>query len=182
MRRTPLRMYALILLAMLLFGCSFGGDKTNTLKDHKKLSDVAEAVDEAFAEKYGEGAGAVAMGAQMQKEDVYSAFGLSAEDFTDYVGRWSLSMTNSDRLVGVRCKQGRADAGAQALEDYRKTLEAQYELYPVCGSYDRARAGQVYRKGDYVFLLVLGVAGAEGGYDFASDLQTAVDVIDRMFY
>ncbi len=183
MKRKTLLAAVTVLTALLLFGCSLNQNKENTIKDNKKLAVVIDHVNTVFNEKYGAtGTGAVTMPVMMEKTDFYSTFALKREDFSDYYGLSSISMTNSDRLVSVRCKEGRTEAVSGAFEKYRKDLMNQYEFYRVGGSYERAKAGKVYVKGDYVFLLVLGVGkGADGAYDFEGDLQMAVTAIDSMF-
>ena len=175
----------LILMAalMLFAGCS-PKQEPNTIIDGKKLDDVLAHVDTKFEEKYGNPALAVLADA-INEQVLLDFYSLEAADIADMAGSYSLTMINSDTLVAVQAAEGKADKVVAAFIQRKADLEAQFENYNVSGSYDRALAGEVYQKGDYVFLIVVGQPSGEGmdiTYDFAGDVAMTKAAIDEMFY
>lgn len=179
------RILSLILaLAFLLIttACS-PQNAAGTIKDDKSIQDVLDAVDAKFNEKYGGDYGAIAMKMPVDDQYLSDFVDLDASAYTEFAGVVSMSMANSDALFAVKAKEGKVDVVQQALEKRLSDLIVQYEFYPVNGSYDRAKAGEVYVKGNYVFLIVVGVlpAQSDGTADFDADVQMTKETIDSMF-
>lgn len=180
------RLLLLVLAVAFLFtatGCGGQKNASGTIKDDKSLQDVLDAVDAKFNEKYGDDYGAIAMKMTIDDQYLSDFVDLDASAYDEYAGGVSMSMTNSDALFAVKAKEDKVDVVQQALEKRLSDLVAQYEFYPVNGSYDRAKAGEVYVKGNYVFLIVVGVmpAQSDGTADFAADVQMTKETIDSMF-
>lgn len=179
------RILSLLLAVTFMLSVTACGNKKNapgTIKDDKSLQDVLNAVDAKFNEKYAYEYGAIAM--KMPVDDQYLAdfVDLDTSAYDEYAGGVSMSMTNSDAFFAVKAKEGKVDVVKQALEKRLADLIAQYEFYPVNGSYDRAKAGEVYVKGNYVFLIVVGVMPqGEGEADFSGDVKLTKETIDSMF-
>lgn len=172
--------------AFLLTAAACGSQKNaaGTIKDNKSLQDVLDAVDAKFNEKYGGDYGAIAMKMPIDDQYLSDFVDLDASAYDEYKGAVSMSMTNSDAFFAVKAKEGKVDVVRQALEKRLSDLIAQYEFYNVNGSYDRAKAGEVYVKGNYVFLIVVGhMTGQEQGTppDFGQDVQMTKETIDSMF-
>lgn len=183
MKKILTAVLAAVMVMSFTVGCSKKNeDNTNTIKDGKKLNDVITAIDNKFKEKYGEDFGAVMMPMEIDDQYITDFVGLSSSDIQEKAGNLAMSMTNSDILLAVKAKEGKIDTVKQALEKRKTDLEAQYETYNVMGSYDRAKAGEVYVKGDYAFLIVVG-PGPEGDEAPAFDKDVAMtkEVIDSMF-
>ncbi|MFV0497744.1 MAG: DUF4358 domain-containing protein [Candidatus Fimivivens sp.] len=180
------KVLSLFLAAVFMLSVTACGGQKNvsgTIKDDKSLQDVFDTIDAKFNEKYDYEYGAVTM--KMPVDDKYlSDFAdLDASAYDEYAGGVSMSMTNSDALFAVKAKEGKVEVVQQALEKRLADITAQYEFYGVNGSYDRAQAGEVYVKGNYVFLIIVGVmpSQSKGNADFAADVQLTKDTIDGMF-
>jgi len=180
------KFFAVLLAAAMVItmvGCGGKKDASGTIKDDKTLADVMTAVDAKFAEKYGEGYGAVAMAAPIEEQYLADFMELDSSVYDEFAGDISMSMTNSDAFFAVKAKEGKVDVVKQALEKRLSDLIAQYEFYPVSGSFDRAKAGEVYVKGNYVFLIVVGVLEnvEDESPDFSDDVKMVKETIDSMF-
>lgn len=180
------RILSLVLAAAFMLSvaaCGTQKDASGTIKDDQSIQDVLDAVDAKFKEKHGGDYGAVAMKMPIDDQYLSDFVDLDTTAYDEYAGAVSMSMTNSDALFAVKAKEGKADVVQQALEKRLSDLIAQYEFYPVNGSYDRAKAGEVYIKGNYVFLIVVGVlpAQSDGTADFDADVQMTKETIDGMF-
>lgn len=174
------KLIAILLVLMLLMVTGCGAKNTaNTIKDNKNLSDVLAAVDDKFKEKYGEDYQAVAMPMPLEAQYLTDFCEIDSANVAEHAGVASMSMTNSDTLLGVKAKSQKAEAIKAGLEKRLKDIQNQYEMYNVNGSYDRARAGEVYQKGDYLFLIVVGVFNDAS--DFAADVAMTKAAIDGMF-
>lgn len=180
------RILSLVLAAAFMLSATACGSQKNasgTIKDDKSIQDVLDTVDAKFNEKYDYDYGAIAM--KMPVDDKYLSdfVDLDTSAYDEYAGGVSMSMTNSDALFAVKAKEGKVDVVKQALEKRLADLTAQYEFYGVNGSYDRAKAGEVYVKGNYVFLIVVGILPSQSdeSADFAADVQLTKDTIDSMF-
>ncbi len=174
---------ALSVVAFAACGKKDDAPKPGTLKEGETIESVLEAVDAKFSDRYGSDYAAVAMG--MPVDDAYLSdfLELDSSAYDEYAGNVSMSMTNSDAFFVIKAKEGQVEAVQQALEKRLSDLKAQYEFYPVSGSYDRAMAGEVYVKGDYVFLIVVGVLEDmdEEAPDFSDDVQMTKETIDSFF-
>ena len=156
----------------------------NTIKDGKKLQDVIAAVDERFSEQYGDGYRAVMM--PMEVDELYLTDFVSI-DITlldEFAGAVSMSMTNSDAFFGLKIKEGNMESIKAAIEKYREDLIAQYERYPVNGSFERAKTSVIYQKGDYLFFIGVGIMPSNPqveSLDFSGDVAMVKTAIDSMF-
>lgn len=174
---------AVMTVMILATGCkSKGAGAPNTIKDGKNLKDVVAAVDAKFTEKYGEGHGAVMMATPIDDLYLKDIVGLNPELLQEKVGNYALSMTNSDVFLAVKAKEGKISEVTEALNKHKADVEAQYEHYNVMGSYDRAKAGEVYVKGEYAFLLIVGpIPEDDSAPKFSEDVAMAKQAIDEMF-
>ena len=180
------KILSMVLAAALLLtitACDGKKDAPGTIKDGKSLQDVLDAVDVKFNEKYPGDYGAVPM--RMPLDDQYlSDFAeLDSSAYDEYAGSVAGIMLRSDALFAVKAKEGKVEAVQQALEKRLADIAAQFEFYNVSGSYDRAKAGEVYVKGNYVFLIIVGDfdPDAEGSAVYDADVQMTKEVIDGMF-
>ena len=193
------RIVAMLLAAMLataaLTGCNTGKDNnsssssqsssgsssqvvSNELKEGTTLEDVVKKVNEDFGEN-----GAVMMPGILEEAMLTDQYGIDPADVEEFYGEYSMSMTNSDHLIAIKAKDGKIDAIKEGLEKRKADLENQYETYPVNGSYDRAKAAKVYVRGNYAFLIAVGVLPDDPDADpkFDEQVQKAQDAIDSMF-
>lgn len=180
------KILSLVLVVVILLTATACGGKKNasgTIKDDKSLQDVLDAVDAKFNEKYPGDYGAVPM--RMPIDDQYlSDFAeLDSSVYDEYAGSVAGIMLRSDVLFAVKAKEGKVEAVQQALEKRLADITAQFEFYPVSGSYDRAQAGEVYVKGNYVFLIIVGDfdPDVEGTAIYDADVKMTKETIDSMF-
>jgi len=169
------RIAALILALVLLCAC-MGQKADNAIRDGKTLSELMDEVRAAYLEEY-EAEEIVSMPMPVDRAYLSDMAGVSQEDIADASGWVSMSMTNSDAFFAVRAKEGRIDAVSSALADRVRALEAQYEVYPVQGSLERAQAAKVCVEGDYAFLIVVGT----GDGDYEEQVQFLIHAIQSYF-
>ncbi len=155
------RMIAILCALALLCGCA-GGKADSAIKDGKTIAEVMDEVRAAYLEEYGVEE-IIPMPMPVDRAYLSDLVGVETEDIADEAGWVSMSMTNSDAFFAVRAKDDRIDAVADALKDRVQALRAQYEVYPVMGSYERAQAAKVVVESDYAFLIVVGTG--DGDYD-----------------
>ncbi len=171
----------LLAATMLLLPACGKKEEANTIRDDKSLSEVMDAVSAAYSEKYGEDVPIVMMPMEVDTQMLGDMCQLASEDVAETYGWIAASMTNSDAFFAVKAAEGKIDVVTEALAARIEALIAQYEFYPVNGSYDRAKAGKVYVKGDYAFLIAVGTA-SEDPSTYEQEVQFVMDTIDTMFY
>lgn len=172
-----------VALILVLGGCGPKKPEPDTIKDGGSLSDVISNVDAKFEEKYGYPA-VPGMGEPITEQILADFYGLDTADVKEVAGSFSMMILNSDTLVGLKAAEGKMEKVLTALNQRKADLESQYEFYNVSGSYDRALAGEVYQRGDYAFLIVVGQPTGMGDsitYDFPADMAMAKAAIDEMF-
>ena len=172
-----------VAMVMSFAACGSKKNDPNTLKEGTTLADVMTAVDAKFAEKYGSDYTAVAMGMPIEEMYITDFLELDSSVYEEFAGSISMSMTNSDAFFVIKAKDGKAEQVQKAMEKRLADLVAQYEFYPVSGSFERAQAGEVYVKGNYVFLIVVGVLTDDNmdAPDFTADVVMTKETIDSMF-
>lgn len=202
MKKIAVSLLAVLMAATVLTGC-FGGNENssssgssdtsssasstmNELMEGTSLEKLVGEVNKAFKETFAdiEGVeGAVMMPMTLDEQVLKDQYGLTMDQVEEYYGEFSMSMTNSDVLVAIKAKPGKIDEVKAALEKRKADLEAQFEQYPVNGSYERAKASKVYVRGDYAFLIGVGVmpVDPEANPEFEKQVQQAQDVIDKLF-
>lgn len=180
------KILVLVLAAVLLLSVAACGDNKNapgTIKDGKSLQDVLDAVDAKFNEKYPGDYGAVPMRMPIDEQYISDFMALDGTSYDEYAGSVAGVMLRSDALFAIKAKEGRVEAVRQAVEKQLSAITAQFEFYPVSGSYDRAKAGEAYVKGNYVFLIIVGASDpdVEGAGTYDADVQMTKETIDGMF-
>ena len=180
------KLISFVLLVVLIFSVTSCGEqtKTDTIKDGKKLPDVIAAADKAFADEYGEGYRSVMMPMEVDQQYLTDFVNVDTDLLDGFAGAFSMSMTNSDAFFGLKVKEGNMETVKAAVEKYREDLIAQYELYPVNGSFERAKTSQMYQKGDYLFFICVGVMPVNPqieSLNFQSDIERTKAAIDSMF-
>ncbi len=138
----------------------------NTLKDGATLQDIVEQINTDIG---------IVMPAELDDEIAGDLMYLNLEeDVEEYYGMFSMSMTSADNVIAVKAKEGRADAVEEALNSRLENIQQ------MCSQYvdtEKANAGRVITRGDYVFLLIVGDATK----DAQDEVQRAVDIVDSYF-
>ena len=82
----------------------------------------------------------------------------------------------ADHIIGLKVKDGRVDAVKQALEAHKEEIVNNFAEY-LPDQYDKAQAGQIIQKGNYLFLVIAG--DGEKGYD--NEMDRAQKIVNGYF-
>ena len=134
---------ALALSVSLFTAC--GGNEATASYD---VNEVVAAINEAVP---------VAMAGDLTEEELTMMVGINAEDMASWAGKYSMANVSADRLIVIEAAEGKVDVVKTALEAYRDNVAMQFELY-LAPQYEKAKAGRVVVKGNYVVLAILGDA------------------------
>ena len=153
----------------ILAGCSqqeeaAGGE---TMKEGQSVQTVVDQI----AEEIG-----IQMPADVDDTILKDMFYLDAGDVEAYAGKMAMTMTSADNVLAVQAKPGQADAAQEALEQRLADVQNAFAQYLPDQS-EKAQKGQVVRRGDYVFLLILG----ESSETYDSDMERAIQIVDEAF-
>jgi len=172
------RFFALLFAAALLIAaCGADPAAPNTIRGGKTLSEAVETVRAEFCSRHAVEE-MIAMPMPIDRAYLTDMLGIPEEQIAETAGWISMSMTNADAFFAVRAKEGQIQSVSQALASHVRSLVAQYEVYPVADSLERAQAAKVLQKGDYAFLIAVGVG--DGG-DYDAQVQEVIDDVDALF-
>ena len=118
----------------------------------------------------------ITMPQKIDQASLQEVFGLSPSDIEEYYGEYSSVNTSADHIIGVKVKEGRVDAVRSALEKRKETVVENFKEY-LPDQYDKAQAGKIIEKGNYLFLVIAG--DSTKGYD--REMQRAEQIIDGYF-
>lgn len=118
----------------------------------------------------------IAMPERLDDNTLKDIMGINSEDVEEYYGEYAVVNTSADNIIGVKAKEGRADAVREALEARKDTVIKNFEQY-LPDQLDKAKAGKVIQRGDYVFLVIAG--DSEKGMD--KEIKRAEEIIDSYF-
>ena len=161
--------FCLLSCCILAVGCG-GSQNTHALKSGETLSGVVARVEEHV--------GGITMGKDVEASDLENMFGISSEDVEEYAGKFSIVMNSSDNLLAVKAKEGRADAVEAALKARQQTVIQNFETY-LPEQLAKAKAGQVLRKGDYVFLVIVGQNADNPNAPVEESIQIIEDAFEK---
>ena len=130
---------ALALSVSLFTAC--GGKETEASYD---VNEIVTKINEAVP---------VAMAGDLTEEELT----MMVEDMASWAGKYSMANVSADRLIVIEAAEGKVDVVKTALEAYRDNVAAQFELY-LAPQYEKAKAGRIVVKGNYVVLAILGDA------------------------
>lgn len=118
----------------------------------------------------------ITMPQKIDQSSLQEVFGLNPSDIEEYYGEYSSVNTSADHIIGVKVKEGRVDAVRSALEKRKETVVENFKEY-LPDQYDKAQAGKIIEKGNYLFLVIAG--DSTKGYD--REMQRAEQIIDGYF-
>ena len=118
----------------------------------------------------------ITMPEKLDQQSLQEVFGLNPDDIEEYYGEYSAVNTSADHIIGVKVKDGKVDEVKSALESHKQEIVDNFEEY-LPDQYDKAQAGKIIQKGNYLFLVIAG--DSEKGYD--SELHRAQHIIDGYF-
>lgn len=146
---------------------------TNEVKD-VAIAEIGDAVVKEFEEQF---TGAV----EIDSEMLEATYGVKPEWVGESYSVMPMIGFNITTLVGIRASDGHAGDVEKALEDYAEYFRTDAMQYPA--NVGKAKAAKVYRKGDYVFFLILGDIDMEADDDAnyetaAAAVKKAIEIID----
>lgn len=123
-----------------------------------------------------ENAVGIAMPSEIDDTTLKDVFYIDPADAEEYYGKMSMTNTSADHVLAVKPKADKKDAVKQSLEKRLQDVRSSFEQY-LPEQYEKSQKGQVYERGDYLFLLILG----ESTDTFDADMQKTLDIIDATF-
>ena len=118
----------------------------------------------------------ITMPEKLDQQSLQEVFGLNPDDIEEYYGEYSAVNTSADHIIGVKVKDGKVVEVKSALESHKQEIVDNFEEY-LPDQYDKAQAGKIIQKGNYLFLVIAG--DSEKGYD--SEMNRAQHIIDGYF-
>lgn len=118
----------------------------------------------------------ITMPEKLDQQSLQEVFGLNPDDIEEYYGEYSAVNTSADHIIGVKVKDGKVGEVKSALESHKQEIVDNFEEY-LPDQYDKAQAGKIIQKGNYLFLVIAG--DSEKGYD--SEMNRAQHIIDGYF-
>ena len=86
--------------------------------------------------------------------------------------------TSADHLIGLKVKDGKVDEVRTALENRKNEIVKNFEEY-LPDQYEKAQAGRIIQKGNYLFLVIGGNADAKDEFD--GEMNRAEETINGYF-
>ena len=86
-------------------------------------------------------------------------------------------VVSADRVVVIEAAEGKIDAVTAALESFKQSAIAQFELY-LPDQYEKAKAGRIVVKGNYAVLVIAGdneVIANQGVEEAYKAVDAAID-------
>ena len=118
----------------------------------------------------------ITMPEKLDESSLKEVFGVDPADIEEYYGEYSAVNTSADHIIGLKVKDGKVDAVRQALEARKEEIVKNFEEY-LPDQYEKAQAGQIIQKGNYLFLVIAG--DSEKGYD--SEMDRAQKIVNGYF-
>ncbi len=118
----------------------------------------------------------ITMPEKMDEQSLQEVFGLNPDDIEEYYGEYSAVDTSADHIIGVKVKDGKVDEVKSALEQRKQEIVDNFQEF-LPDQYDKANAGKIIQKGNYLFLVIAG--DSEKGYD--NEMTRAQKIIDGYF-
>ena len=197
MKKMTSLLLAALLTAGVFAGCSENGRVGQLEKDAKTRTeeDMSSGMDTAKEMMENEQGMIMAAGSRLQdvimqlgeelgitmpekldESSLKEVFGVDPADIEEYYGEYSAVNTSADHIIGLKVKDGKVDAVRQALEARKEEIVKNFEEY-LPDQYEKAQAGQIIQKGNYLFLVIAG--DSEKGYD--SEMDRAQKIVHGYF-
>lgn len=97
----------------------------------------------------------VAMAGDLTEEELTVMAGINMEDVASFAGQYCMANVSADTVLVIEAKEGKVDTIKTAVEAYKENVVKSFELY-LPAQYEKAKAGRVVVKGNYVVLAILG--------------------------
>ena len=121
----------------------------------------------------------------MNEAEYTETYGLNMDDVEEIKAQIAMISFNPDRLLVVKCKEGKGEEVEKALSAARDSLIENGMWYPM--NLPKVEASKVVRSGDYVAYIMLGQTGddtvsEEEANKFAEEqIQKGVDAFNDLF-
>lgn len=125
--------------------------------------------------KLGEELG-ITMPEKVDDTTLVDIMGLNKDDVEEYYGEYAVVNTSADNIIAIKANEGKADTVKKALEERKNAVVKNFEQY-LPEQLDKAKAGKVIQRGNYVFLVIAG--NSEKGMD--NEIKRAEEIIDSYF-
>lgn len=132
-----------------------------------RIQDVVMDIGEALG---------ITMPNKLDETSLKDVFGLDPADIEEYYGEYSAVNTSADHIIGVKVKDGKVDKVRKALESRKEEVLKNFEEY-LPDQYDKAQAGKIIEKGNYLFLVIAG--DSNRGYD--NEINRAEEIVGGYF-
>lgn len=152
---------------------AISGDNNNMDMNGMMLTEGTKLDD--IVMKLGEDLG-ITMPEKLDDKTIVDVMGLNSDDIEEYYGEYAIVNTSADNIIAVKAKEGKVDSVKKALEARKDSVVKNFEQY-LPEQLDKAKAGKVIQKGNYVFLVIAGdmEKGAE------QEIKRAEEIIDTYF-
>ena len=155
---------AAILSMSLLTACGSGEETTASYDVNEVLATITDAVP-------------LAMPGEVTEEYLTIMMGLDLADVANYAGMMAMVNVSADCVVVIEAAEGKIDAVTAALETFKQSAIAQFELY-LPDQYEKAKAGRIVVKGNYAVLVIAGdneVIANQGVEEAYKAVDAAID-------
>jgi len=109
--------------------------------------------------------------------------GIDMSNVESFIAEMPMMSAHVDTFIGIKAKEGKADQVEEELKAYHNNILENSMQYPM--NEDKVKASQVIRKGDYVFMMMLGQIPDETISDTAAfakeQMQIGLDKLEEIF-
>ena len=141
-----------------------------------KLTELHTALKEAYGENY---LPSMPLDETMMAEVV----GIDMANVESFIAEMPMMSAHVDTFIGIKAKEGKADDVEAELKAYHNNILENSMQYPM--NEEKVKASQVIRKGDYVFMMMLGQIPDETITDTAKfaqeQMQIGLDKLEEIF-
>ncbi|MBR5558968.1 MAG: DUF4358 domain-containing protein [Oscillospiraceae bacterium] len=141
-----------------------------------KLTQLHEGLKEAYGENY---LPSMPLDETMMSEVI----GINMENVESFIAEMPMMSAHVDTFIGIKAKEGKADQVEEELKAYHNNIVENSMQYPM--NEGKVKASQVVRKGDYVFMMMLGQIPDETITDTAAfgkeQMQIGLDKLEEIF-
>ena len=165
-----IKVMGILCLSAVLYACGSSAQTpsaTMEMKSGESVHSVVTRINDEIG---------IAMPADVDDTALKEVFYVNPADVEAYAGKFAMVMTSSDNVVAVKAKEGKAEDVASALERRLEDVKNSFEQY-LPEQFAKAEKGAVIRKGDYVFLLIVGQLDDTIDQDY----DKAKKIIDEAF-
>lgn len=139
-------------LVSIMICMSVACGKKAEVKPEVELSEVADAVKQAYGEEY-------VPDTDVDSELLESMYGVTDDMYEDYIAQIPMININIDTFIAIKCKEGKQQDVVDALTKYQDYIKSDTLQYPTNAV--KVQASRIIEKDGYVFFVMLGVIPME---------------------